>query len=424
MPAIEAAEDEVLFITCFWAPSPSLSQLPEALLSLSRKSLRRNDGSKIRVSLCLSSRSLLQKLFHTASDQGHVYTPSEWSSKLGLPPPEQLEGLDLQVKSKFFRPFSVMHPKLVIVDRTRAFLPSCNLSWEDWFECCISLDGEIVGKLLEFVNQFWGERNGSLNHLQQMTNVPPLSNRLPLAVGLPRLSTFPPFSTSYYQTVMLPSPHHASLKYSIPFCHIPAPPTPLNAFVLDAFSTAQHAIDILTPNLTSQPVVDAIFAALARGVNVTVTTNRRMMMLEQIVTAGTITEICVWKMVRRYRKMLNRSQNRIQGTRARGIDRDLEEGREISPSPPQVGKLKINYYHPHQPHDIIIATRPAEPVKSHIKCTIIDDEKVVLGSGNMDRASWYTSQELGVAFYGEGIVQRVWGTIQEGLEGRVEEYFK
>lgn len=61
--------------------------------------------------------------------------------------------------------------------------------------------------------------------------------------------------------------------------------------------------------------------------------------------------------------------------------------------------------------------------KIHVKCTIVDGEVVVLGSGNMDRASWFTSQELGVAVQDEQIARDVWGKLELGLEGRVERYF-
>lgn len=65
--------------------------------------------------------------------------------------------------------------------------------------------------------------------------------------------------------------------------------------------------------------------------------------------------------------------------------------------------------------------------KSHVKCTIVDgdgDEAVVvLGSGNMDRASWFTSQELGVAIDDAAVVKDVWGQLEKRLEGRMERYF-
>ena len=58
-------------------------------------------------------------------------------------------------------------------------------------------------------------------------------------------------------------------------------------------------------------------------------------------------------------------------------------------------------------------------VKSHLKMTVVDGEVVVLGSGNMDRASWYTSQEVGVAVFGREVVRMVRGKVDEALRGRV-----
>jgi len=68
---------------------------------------------------------------------------------MGLPAPDELLGLEMVVKMVFVRPFSVMHPKFVLVDRQRAFMPSCNVSWEEWFEGCIEMRGDIAGKLFE-----------------------------------------------------------------------------------------------------------------------------------------------------------------------------------------------------------------------------------------------------------------------------------
>lgn len=128
LPAIEAAEYEVILVTCFWARSSTLDKLNDALRKLSAKGQRL--GRKIRVRICFSSLSLIQKLFHTRSLEGHVYPPSVWEKRLHLPEPSELLGLDLEIKSVFVLPFSVMHPKFIIVDRSHVFLPSCNVSWE------------------------------------------------------------------------------------------------------------------------------------------------------------------------------------------------------------------------------------------------------------------------------------------------------
>lgn len=77
-----------------------------------------------------------------------------------------------------------------------------------------------------------------------------------------------------------------------------------------------------------------------------------------------------------------------------------------------MGKLSIGYFK-HVP-------QRGPEVKCHVKCTIVDNRVVVLGSGNMDRASWFTSQELGVAIKDKEVMARVKGELDRALEGRVE----
>ena len=102
------------------------------------------------------------------------------------------------------------------------------------------------------------------------------------------------------------------------------------------------------------------------------------MILEQLVTAGTITEFEIWKLRRRYAKCIPCE--------------DPELG--LLPA----GLLKIGYFSAKN-------QSAGEPVKSHFKCVIVNEEITVLGSGNMDRASWYTSQELGVAFVSKEVAK-------------------
>ena len=90
----------------------------------------------------------------------------------------------------------------------------------------------------------------------------------------------------------------------------------------------------------------------------------------------------------------------------------VEEGRTQEP----VGRLRIEYFKPSR-------RLGNGEVKCHVKCTAVDGEVVVLGSGNMDRASWYTSQELGIALSGREVVEGVWGRLEQALEGRVERYY-
>lgn len=418
-PHLSHTNHELLLVTCFWAPSPSLSHLSQLLLHLSAKSLSRPPHTpRIRVRICLSSLSLVQKLFHTPSLTGHIYPVSTWVSKLSLPPPEELRGLDLQVKSIFVRPFSVMHPKFVVVDRARVWVPSCNVSWEAWFEGCVELGGPVVGKFVEFWRGFWGrdEEFPSLPSNPVTDFSIPDSERptTPTDSGrtdtLPRTIAFPPTTTTAdIPTIFLPSPHTRNPNFR-PFPWQSPPPTlntPLNTFLLHAFRTATKSIYIQTPNLTSPPVMTALLAALDRGVDVHVVTNRRMMLLEQLVTAGTVTELCVWWLRRSYERRLRRAKAMA----------DEERGRR------GLGRLSVEYYRP-----VAFADRGGvgvgeEPAKSHLKMTVVDGEVLLLGSGNMDRASWFTSQEVGVAFLSAEMAGMVLGTVRGCLVGRVEEFY-
>lgn len=330
--------------------------------------------TKIRVRLCFSSRSLWQKLFHTTSPKGERYPPSTWVSKLGLPALDQLQGLDLQIKSLFFLPFSVLHPKYVIVDRRVALLPSCNVSWETWLECCLKVSGPIIGKLLDFWKETWETDDFS-------------------AVKGVNFNLDSTDYTSLARSTLLPSQHHQNPRFRPLFQRAPPPPpTPLNSYLLDAIFKARQSIDITTPNFTCAPVLSALLNALSRGVDVHIMTCRRMMVIEQLATAGTITELSVWRLVRQYKEMLatsNAASLQKRWSRSRQREPDVEQGRQGT------GNLHIGYFTPW-------SGKPE--VKSHIKCTIIDDKIAVLGSGNMDRASWFTSQELGIALEERDVV--------------------
>lgn len=124
------------------------------------------------------------------------------------------------------------------------------------------------------------------------------------------------------------------------------------------------------------------------------------MILEQLVTAGTITGFELWKLERRYTKLV-KAYHKIHNN-------DPENGM-LEP-----GRLKMAYFHLKEGR----RKREGEILKSHLKLTIVDEEVTVLGSGNLDRASWYTSQELGVAFISKDMAREVKGAVSEALEGR------
>jgi phosphatidylserine/phosphatidylglycerophosphate/cardiolipin synthase-like enzyme len=406
LPVIESAKEEVIFVTCFWAKSSSQTDLSNALRNLSQRAL--SESRRIRMRICCSSISLWQKLTHTAAVTGKTYAPESWVKTFGLPDPSELQGLELEVRSVFIWPFSVMHPKFVIVDRERLFLPSCNVSWEDWFEGCVELRGEIVMLTFLFWKNFWG-RNEVIGNFEgrvgsNATGRDSLSSPLlETSIAETTLSGTVTQGVGEVTTILLPSPHHRNPNFR-PFSaiHSPPPATPLNTFVLTILDNAQRNIYIQTPNVTAPPVLSAILSALRRGVDVRIVSNTRMMVVEQLVTAGKLTECALTTLHRKWKQSEQEQTRRSEST-------DLETGQ------PQVGRLEIFYY---QAPQIEQGLRNAvNAVKSHLKLTIVDNEIVVLGSGNMDRASWYTSQELGIAFVSHELAAEITPRVGVGLEG-------
>ncbi|KKF94845.1 cardiolipin synthetase [Ceratocystis platani] len=390
LPALSQARREIILVTCFWAESETLQSLRETLENMAARreaertrwgaAQRQNPENRLRISLCFSSSGVLQKLLHPQSTRGRVYQPKEWQG-LGLPSADTLSrgGIDLTVKSLFFLPFSVMHPKFLLVDRERAWMPSCNVSWESWFETCIEFEGPAVGALLAFHESVWSIHNaGDYKDTQDVDE----------------------------------TNDHVNTRDSD---HFP-PPGPIEhrnsatgAGVENMTShNAQKHIEIMTPNLTSDPAIEALLDALQRGVDVTLRTSRNMMTVEQLVTAGTTTAWKLKAMVARYRKM----QTQRYHAQSSGPLSDIE-GQQTS----GLGKLEIYYYKSNK----YALTQPGasldEPVLAHAKVVLVDNEYMILGSGNMDRASWFTSQELGILLYMPGFSSDVWRT---PLESRQE----
>ncbi|CAK7268930.1 hypothetical protein SEPCBS119000_003310 [Sporothrix epigloea] len=450
LPALLTARHEILFATCFWAPSKSLSGLSEALVRLATaRSSSSTSCPPLRIRIGLSSRSLLQKLLHTSSCDGYTYPEATWESQLGLPPPDVLAagGIDLSVKSLFFLPLSVMHPKYVIVDRQRAFLPSCNVSWEPWLEDCIEVTGDAVGLLVSFHARTWGndlplwqdEANlsagdGHSNGSAAVSapceyDIGPVDADGPGSI-LVRFSS----TTAPVPTVILPSSHHRNPLFR-PFPwqgYAPPPPTPLNLAMLQLLRTAAHRIYLQSPNLTAEAVIVEVLAALGRGVDVDIVTSEHMMVYEQILTAGTTTARCIRRLVKQYNALLSQQPREASG----------------------IGRLTIMYYKPLQAgrtgSDIEQALLPnhapapamspvsqpcpqtsasgfavdtEQPVHSHAKLSIFDGEHTMLGSGNLDRASFFTSQELGILLHSTTFARAVQTAVDRVLEGRLKQVY-
>ncbi|KAJ3499696.1 hypothetical protein NLG97_g153 [Lecanicillium saksenae] len=407
LPAIRNAKRSVHLVTCFWADSPTANSIRATLFELAASRASQSDLPTLHITIGFSSRGLFQKLFHTSSRDGYVYPPSEWKA-LKLPDQQTLQSgsIELTVKTLFFTPLSVMHPKYLIVDEAEAWVPSCNVSWEKWFEGCVELHGGAVQSLLTFHERVWGLGTSESNvasmdrtqHAQVVVDRPAtgsLSGNTHASLIGATGDMSPTQSAKLaleapVPTILLPSSHHRNPGFSwIPFFRKPnAPMTPLNAALLTLFANAQNSIVLVTPNVTSKPVIKALLAALIRGVSVEIRTNESMMLIEQLATCGTTTSRCMNKLMKEYTKLASEHSSQAQADP------------EAQPHP--LGKLDIFYYQ----HRAEREGQPDEPVVSHFKMTMVDDTYLVLGSGNMDRASWWTSQELGILFYVPGFAER------------------
>jgi phosphatidylserine/phosphatidylglycerophosphate/cardiolipin synthase-like enzyme len=392
--SIEAAEHELVIITCFWAASPSLESITQSLRRLSDR-ISSSGKPPVKVFIGFSSLSWPQKLFQTSAAKGRMYSRSEWVQKLGLPRATELPGLDITIKSIFVRPFSVMHPKFMIIDRKVAWLPSCNVSWETWFEGAVVISGSIVDQFVMLWKDFWlvGQQSDWSELDKHSTSVTE-GEEDNLRVSVPIESHISLDIAT--KATFLPSPHHP-YALCIPFWPSTSatapPPTPLTNYLLTAIQLARRSVHIQTPNLTAFVVIHELLSACKNGVDVNITTSQRLMVLEQLVTAGTTTQRAVKWLIAQHRKLTQAAQE----------DPEAEGG---------IGRLRISYFKgPPGARD-----GDREAVQTHIKLTIVDEEVVVLGSQNMDRASWFTSQELGVAFHSREFAEHLRITLDTAME--------
>lgn len=409
LPLCLEAKHELILVTCFWSKkSQSCKDVASMLRKLSAKALRQN--CIIQVRICFSTESSWRR-FNPRRRKGKIHPPKSWE-RLGLPSKGEIKGLNLVVKSAFVPPFSVMHPKFMLMDRQKAWMPSCNVSWETWLEGCIEMQGGITEKIYDFWNAFWGAGRAELLPLPSDSEAHQrISSELEIISSetdrsQARQSAQTPVSLTEIPTILLPSPHNWNPAFLLRWPHI----TPLTSFLQHIFRAAKKKIYIQTPNLTCRLALKALIEAFKRGVDIHIITSRRLMILEQLVTAGSFTEHEVRHLSRHYKKLRHDRNAEIRRNERRAPMRGGWTGIE----PPKLGSLDIGYYRPKMYNDV------DEPTKSHLKFVCVDDEVTVLGSANMDRASWYTSQELGIAFFSKDLAEQLSQTVENALEDRVK----
>ncbi|KAF3940925.1 hypothetical protein ABW19_dt0203539 [Dactylella cylindrospora] len=440
------AEHEIIYVTGFLSPnSASVKSINQTLRVLASRQTMRNIGRTpehlLKVHICFSSSGFAQKIFHTRSPKGRIWKPKEWK-KLGILDPKDVIGkIDLTVKSLFFRPVGLLHGKYMIVDRKTLIVPSANASWEEWLEGAMTYHAGsspnygIVPQFIRFWESVWqfGEEPGPANFPRRIDRFTGLDHgRGAIAIlDKPRGRRLDTFGWSgFCPTVFLPHPYQRSFPPVWPLMDLPEvfwkifrrltglaytlPPAdeedylgnPQNAFIMAAIEGAEESIYLHTPNVTAKPIINALLRAVKRGVVVEVVTSMQMMKVEQLVTAGTTTEKCLVKMIEDVQNFKKNPPATASTTGALFIYQ--YNAMKRPPMPPFVKRPEDNH-------------RLKWFDKSHVKCLIVDEEVAMLGSGNADRASWVTSQEINVGLF---LSKAKTGVIRKGLvdalAGRLE----
>ncbi|KAK5136872.1 hypothetical protein LTR08_001794 [Meristemomyces frigidus] len=140
---IVRAKKEVLLATNFWKKSGASTLVHDAIIELSRRAGER--GEKIIFKL-MYDRGDLKQFYNNHQD----VSPKTWTSDaVGLPAPEEIPNVDLQVVNFHKPPLGTFHSKFMVVDRQIATISSNNIQDNDNVEMMSHIEGPIVDSVWE-----------------------------------------------------------------------------------------------------------------------------------------------------------------------------------------------------------------------------------------------------------------------------------
>lgn len=140
---IVRAKKEVLLATNFWKKSGATTFVHDAIIELSKRAGAR--GERIVFKLMYDRGDVKQFI-----DNHQNVTPKGWTSDaVGLPPPEQIPNVDLQVVNFHKPPLGTFHSKFMVVDRQIATISSNNIMDNDNVEMMTHIEGPIVDSVWE-----------------------------------------------------------------------------------------------------------------------------------------------------------------------------------------------------------------------------------------------------------------------------------
>lgn len=146
---IARAEREVLLATNFWKASKSSTYISDALRELSRRSQARGKTAVVKI---MYDRGAASQVFNNHQNVG----PQGWTNvNVGLPNPEDIPGVDLNVVNFHKPPLGTFHCKFMVVDRRIATVSSNNIQDNDNLEMTTHLEGAIVDSLWDTFLVSW-----------------------------------------------------------------------------------------------------------------------------------------------------------------------------------------------------------------------------------------------------------------------------
>jgi phosphatidylserine/phosphatidylglycerophosphate/cardiolipin synthase-like enzyme len=146
---IVRAQKEVFYITCSWAPSVAQALLKDALIELSRRAGKR--GERVVVKIMFDKPGPSNAITPHQPVKVKTYT----SKSVGLPSPEEIPNIDLEVVSLHRLVLGTLHAKFCLVDRKIAAVMSNNTEDNDNLEMMVHVEGPIVDSIYDTALITW-----------------------------------------------------------------------------------------------------------------------------------------------------------------------------------------------------------------------------------------------------------------------------
>lgn len=144
------AKEEVVLLTNYWQQGKNVDKISAAIRELNSRTKAR--GGKIVMKIMWDrGPQTLADLFRMRKP----VPPAKWKAN-GLPAPDELTHIDLEILN-YHRPImGTFHAKLLLVDRSVALLNSINIQDRPNLEACIRLEGDIVNAVYDHALISWG----------------------------------------------------------------------------------------------------------------------------------------------------------------------------------------------------------------------------------------------------------------------------